>query len=176
MNVPNMITMLRIGLVPLFIIAFFFSGQNAITYSVSIFIFAGITDVADGYIARKYNLITKFGQVMDPLADKLMQVAVIGCFTMKRFLPLWVLIVVVIKELFMIIGSLFLYKKKDKVIIPANKYGKISTIIFYVAILLVAYELEYAMTVMLFAIASAVIALIMYIQLGVKEIKKAKTT
>ncbi|PHS35040.1 MAG: CDP-diacylglycerol--glycerol-3-phosphate 3-phosphatidyltransferase [Alkaliphilus sp.] len=174
MNVPNMITMLRIGLVPLFIIAFFFSGQNAITYSVYIFIFAGITDIADGYIARKYNLITKFGQVMDPLADKLMQVAVIGCFTLKKLLPPWVLIIVVVKELFMIIGSFFLYRKKDKVIIPANKYGKISTIIFYFAIIFVAYDFNYAMTLVFLAIVSAIVALLMYIKLGVKEMKKSK--
>ena len=174
MNVPNMITMLRVGLVPLFIIVFFFSGENAIMYSVYIFIFAGFTDIADGYIARKYNLVTKLGQVMDPLADKLMLVAVIGCFTLENLLPIWVLIIVVIKELFMVVGSFVLYKKKDKTIIPANKYGKISTIIFYVAIVFVAYDLDYAMTIMLFAIVSAIIAFIMYVNLGLLEIRKSK--
>ncbi|MGV8145931.1 MAG: CDP-alcohol phosphatidyltransferase family protein [Alkaliphilus sp.] len=176
MNVPNIITMLRMGLVPLFIIVFFSAGQNAMTYSVYIFIFTGFTDIADGYIARKYNLITKFGQVMDPLADKLMLMAAIACFTFKKLLPPWIIMVVGLKELSMVIGSFFLYRKKDKVIIPANKYGKISTIIFYVAIIFIAYDLDYGMTVMLAAIISAIIALIVYVKLGVKEIRKAKVT
>lgn len=164
MNLPNLLTTIRFLLIPLFVYVFFHQGESNILYATYIFILAGITDVLDGYVARKYDLITKWGQAMDPLADKLMLLTVLICFTIKEFLPIWVISIVGIKEIVMIIGGLFLYYRKDKIVVPANKFGKIATVIFYIAILYMAFSLPYSMILISFAILFALFALIKYIQ------------
>ncbi|MTI49557.1 CDP-diacylglycerol--glycerol-3-phosphate 3-phosphatidyltransferase [Sporosalibacterium faouarense] len=143
MNIPNILTVIRLLLIPVFISIFFSSMDNNILYATYVFALAGITDVLDGYIARKYNLVTKWGTVLDPLADKLMQITVLICFTIAKYLSVWVIVVIGIKELLMITGGLFLFYGKDKTVIPANKFGKIATISFYIAILAFAFELNH---------------------------------
>lgn len=142
MNIPNILTVIRLLLIPVFIVVFYSSAENNILYATYIFIFAGVTDVLDGYIARTYNMITKWGTVLDPFADKLMQITVLICFTSANYIPIWVIIVIGIKELLMITGGLFLYYSMDRTVIPANKYGKIATLSFYVAIMVVAFEIN----------------------------------
>jgi len=175
MNIPNIITVVRFCLVPLFIIVFFSSAEASLQYSVYIFIAAGISDVLDGYIARKYQLITKWGQAMDPLADKLMQITVLICFTIKKIIPIWAITIIGIKELLMIAGSLYLYFKKQEIVIPSNKYGKFATIVFYVAIIFVAFKLPYSIALMGAAVAITAYAFTRYFLLGINEIKKNHT-
>ncbi|MCT4563122.1 MAG: CDP-diacylglycerol--glycerol-3-phosphate 3-phosphatidyltransferase [Maledivibacter sp.] len=164
MNLPNFLTTIRFLLVPLFVYVFFHEGQSNVLYATYIFILAGVTDVLDGYLARKYDLITKWGQAMDPLADKLMLLTVLICFTIKGYLPIWVITIVGLKEILMIIGGLFLYYRKDKVVIPANKFGKMATVVFYIAILYMAFKLPYSIVLIYFAIIFALFALIKYFQ------------
>lgn len=171
MNLPNILTTIRFLLVPLFIYVFFSEAKESIIYATYIFILAGVTDVLDGYFARKYNLITKWGQAMDPLADKLMLITVLICFTIKNYLPILVIIIVGLKEILMILGGIFLYYKKDKIVIPANKFGKIATVSFYIAILYMAFKLPYSIIPISLAIIFALFALIKYI-LQFKELKQ----
>ena len=175
MNVPNTITVIRFCLVPLFIVAFFSSAEASLQYSVYIFIAAGVSDVLDGYIARKYQMITKWGQAMDPLADKLMQITVLICFTIKKIIPMWAVSVIGIKELLMIGGSLYLYFNKQEIVIPSNKYGKFATIVFYVAIIFVAFKLPYSLVLMGAAVAITAYAFARYLILGLNEVKKNHT-
>ncbi len=163
MSLPNVLTIIRFILIPVFIYVFFQRAEGNIIYATYIFILAGLTDILDGYIARKYNLITKWGQAMDPLADKLMQITVLVCFTVKNYLPLWVIIIIGIKELLMVTGGLFLYYKKDKVVIPANKYGKAATLAFYAAILYVAFDLPYNIIPIVLAVILTLFAFINYL-------------
>lgn len=128
MNIPNILTIIRLILVPVFAIAFYNEGDAKII-SVIIFLVASATDVADGYIARKYNLSTKLGQLLDPLADKLMQLMVIMCLAFSGRLPVWFVIILAIKELLLIIGGTFLYIKKTYV--KANILGKLYTIVLF---------------------------------------------
>jgi len=172
MNLPNIITALRFALVPIFVRIFFSSLENSLLYSILIFLLAGITDILDGYIARKYDLITKWGQAMDPLADKLMQLTVLVCFTIKHFIPPWVIIVYGIKELLMIFGGIFLYAKKDKMVLPANSYGKVATVIFYIAILAIAFKFTYAKLLMISAVLFTLYAFVRYFIIGIKYIKE----
>lgn len=172
MNLPNILTLLRFLLIPLFITVFFSSSQNNLLYSSYIFILAGITDVLDGFIARRYDLITKWGQAMDPLADKFMQLSVLICLTIKKILPMWVITIVSIKEACMIAGGLFLYFRREKVVIPANRYGKIATIIFYGAILSVTFGSPYAKWFIYIALTVTVYAFIQYFFIGLKTIKE----
>lgn len=163
MNIPNLLTVFRFMLVPLFIYVFFNEPQGNITHGTYIFILAGITDILDGYIARKYNLITKWGQAMDPLADKLMQLTVLICLTVKKYLPVWIIIIIGIKEVLMILGGLFLYYRRDQIVLPANRYGKIATISFYIAIIYLFFNLPYKTVPIIISILLTLIAFWNYI-------------
>ncbi len=178
--IPNMITTLRFFLVPIYIMFFYSSIENSLLYATLIFILAGITDVIDGHIARKYNLITKLGTVLDPLADKLMQITVLVTFTTKGYVPLWAIAIIGIKEVLMIIGGLILYYGKSEEVIPANRYGKLATVVFYVTILTIAFSSKGADSVisMILIIATVIITMIAFINylIGFNKInKKIKT-
>lgn len=130
MNLPNILTTIRFFLVPVF--GYYLYIQEFKIATV-IFIVAGITDVLDGYIARKKNLITEWGKLADPLADKMMQLTALIMLTLHKIIPSIFLIIMLIKELTMVAGSIKLYKK-DNVVVSANWYGKFATVVFYFAI------------------------------------------
>lgn len=175
MKIPNMLTLLRFALIPVFIKVFFSGSPNYITYALGIYLLAGVTDVLDGYIARKYNLITKWGQAMDPLADKLMLLTVIISFTMKGLFPIAVLIIVGLKEVMMVLGGIFLYTRKGKVVIPANRYGKMATVLFYILIIWVALDLPYQTAVTTFTLGFAAFVFLNYLR-GALKIMKVQNT
>lgn len=131
MNIPNILTVIRLILIPVFI--YFYYIDEPITALV-IYLIAGITDVLDGYIARRFNMSTKLGTVLDPLADKLMLIAALGCLTYSELIPSWVLYVVLLKECAMILGAAFMYFGKINRVIPSNVFGKVATIVFYIAV------------------------------------------
>ncbi|WP_422785008.1 CDP-diacylglycerol--glycerol-3-phosphate 3-phosphatidyltransferase [Ruminiclostridium sufflavum] len=131
MNIPNILTALRLIIVP--ILGYCMNSEMYIL-SIILFTVGGITDIVDGYIARKFNMITKWGKFFDPLADKLMQITALTFLVIKDFIPIVVLIIVVLKELLMLTGGILLYTK-GKTVIGANWYGKLATVIFYFAII-----------------------------------------
>ncbi len=135
MNIPNILTTVRLFLIPIFVIIFFSGYENSYLIAAAIFLFAGVTDVLDGYIARRYDMITNWGKLMDPLADKLMQLTVIFCLTYMGLVPLWAILIILIKELLMILGSVLLYRRE--IVVGASWYGKVATVIFYLAIILI---------------------------------------
>lgn len=132
MNLPNLLTSLRFIIVPFF---GYFLYREQYFSAVTLFIIGGITDVLDGYIARKLNMITSFGKLADPIADKFMQITALLFLTTQELIPIPVLIIVIAKEIFMGVGSILLYRK-EKFIVSANWYGKMATVIFYFAIIL----------------------------------------
>ncbi len=125
---PNILTVIRLFMVPLFIFMFFKNTMAA----VIIFVAACVTDILDGYIARHYNAISKFGMLADPAADKLMQFSALVCLYIADVLPIWAVIAVFVKEFAMMIGAFTLLAKK--IIIPSNKTGKTGTVIIATAI------------------------------------------
>ncbi|BBI36197.1 CDP-diacylglycerol--glycerol-3-phosphate 3-phosphatidyltransferase [Cohnella abietis] len=143
MNVPNMLTMSRFVLIPLFL--FFYFNDQTIT-ALSIVLVAGLTDFLDGYIARKSGQVTVTGSMLDPLADKLMMLAVVVALLIKSVLPLSAFLVMAFRELVMIIGSA-IYHFRGLKTVPANLFGKVTTILYYVAILLLFLELRGGVTV-----------------------------
>lgn len=161
MNIPNILTIFRLFLIPVFFMVFFSGMPNYLLYSIIVFLTAGVTDVLDGYIARKYNLVTKWGIVLDPLADKLMLLAVLSSLSIKNIIPSWIFIVVAMKEVLMIISGLFLYKKDT--VIPSNIFGKASTLLFYISIFTIGFNPMAGDNLLYIAVASAVIALINYV-------------
>ncbi len=114
----------------------------------------------DGYIARKYNLVTKWGMVIDPLADKLMLLTVLICLAIKGYIPLIVVILIAVKDSLMIISGVFLYKKNT--VIPANIFGKASTLLFYLSIFMLPINKYIGNIVLKIAVISAFVALINY--------------
>ena len=121
MNIPNILTLLRIILVPIYLLVFFSNLKNRVLLAGLIFILAGISDVLDGYIARKYDLITKLGSVLDPFADKMMTFAVLISFTWAKLIPSWILIALGIKEMLMISGgAYYIYLRVIKYCLQIN--------------------------------------------------------
>ncbi|MDD3839872.1 MAG: CDP-diacylglycerol--glycerol-3-phosphate 3-phosphatidyltransferase [Clostridia bacterium] len=161
MSIPNIITMFRFFLVFLFVYFFYSPERNSSLYATITFIVAGISDFLDGYIARKYNMVTEWGKLLDPLADKLMIIAVLYCLTSRGVLPPAIIIIVVIKEMLMGLGAVFLYKK-GKIVVGAKWYGKIATVLFYIAIIMIVFEIKYGEELLLIAIASTILAFIRY--------------
>lgn len=127
--IPNILTIIRFLLIPIIII---FALQDNYIATFIILTLSGITDILDGYIARKFNFITDFGKLMDPLADKATQVTLLAVLSIQKLIPSWILIIVLVKEFFMIAGASFLYGKE--LVVSSKWYGKLATVLFYVAI------------------------------------------
>lgn len=129
--VPNTLTVIRFLLIP-FIVLYIFTGNYILAFIF--FTISGLTDIADGFIARKFNLISNFGKLMDPLADKLTQIATLASLVINSIIPIWILLIVLLKEFIMIVGASFLYGKD--VVVYSRWYGKLATVLFYVAIVI----------------------------------------
>jgi cardiolipin synthase len=129
--------------------------------AIVLFAVAGLTDILDGFIARRYNLITRLGTMLDPLADKLMLLTVLISITMKNQIPFWIIIVVAIKETLLMLGALTLFNDHD-IVVPANRFGKLSTIAFYIAILAVAFDIPYSRTMLDGFVIVTILALVAY--------------
>ena len=140
-NIPNILTILRFILIPI-ILYFIFTRHYLLGFIF--FTISGITDILDGAIARKFNLVTNFGKLMDPLADKLTQISVLATLVFQKIIPFWILVVVLLKELLMIIGASFLYGKD--VVVYSKWFGKLATVLFYLAIVCSLINKEFALT------------------------------
>lgn len=160
MNFPNLLSVFRLFLIPVFILIFFSTIHNSLMYSIIIFLIAGFTDILDGFIARKFDLITKWGIILDPLADKLMLVTVLTCLVIKSYIPLWILIIMTAKETAMITAGILLFK--NHTVIPSNFFGKLSTILFYFSIVLLTVNRNLGIIFIYIGVASSIIAFINY--------------
>ena len=135
MNLPNKITMFRVVLIPFFV---FFMLSEHIAYhnyiAVAIFIVASLTDTLDGYLARKYELVSIFGKFMDPLADKLLVCAAMICLMDLDRLPSWIVIIIISREF--IISGFRLIAADNGIVIAASWWGKAKTISQMIMIIL----------------------------------------
>ena len=130
-NIPNILTIIRFILIPFIFMSVIF---HHYLIGLVIFTISAITDILDGYIARKYNYITNIGKLIDPLADKLTQIFLLLALSILNILPWWILAIVFVKECVMVISASFLYKRKD-VVVYSKWYGKMATTLFYLAII-----------------------------------------
>ena len=128
---PNYLTILRLIFVP---IIFSLILIEHYTLAFVFFLLANITDILDGRIARKYNFITEFGKLLDPLADKITQISTISALIIKDIIPFWILVIIATKEIIMMISSFVLFRK-EITIVHSMWYGKLSTIILFIAII-----------------------------------------
>ena len=134
MNLPNKLTMLRVLLIPVFMVVLYWDFPGATWVAVAIFIVASFTDLLDGKIARKYNLVTDFGKFADPLADKMLVTAALLWFVEIGQMPAWAVLIVVIRE-FAVSGLRMVAADKGRVI-AAGWSGKVKTASTMVCIVL----------------------------------------
>ena len=129
MNLPNKLTILRVIMIPFFVAALLYDGganQNMRYVAAALFIIASLTDMLDGKIARKYNLVTNFGKFMDPLADKLLVCSAMICLIPSGKLPTAIVIVIIAREF--IISGFRLVASDNGIVIAANYWGKFKTV------------------------------------------------
>ena len=135
MNLPNKLTILRIILVPVFVACFFLPVKGAMYIAAAVFVIAYFTDMLDGYIARKYNLITDFGKLMDPMADKLLTAAAMIMLTAYGLCSPISTFLTIAREL--IISAFRLVSATQGVVIAAGKIGKLKTLTQFIGIVLI---------------------------------------
>ena len=142
MNLPNKLTLLRICLIPVFVILMLSQVRNFFLISCIIFIIASITDFLDGKIARKYNLVTDFGKFMDPLADKLLVLSALICMIEYDLVASWMVIIIVAREL--TVSILRAIAADNGKVIAASGGGKIKTTSQMIAIILLLIGANYS--------------------------------
>lgn len=133
LTIPNLLSLFRLFLIPF--IVFFYTVKKWYYIAVGTVLLSGITDVVDGYVARRFNQTSDFGKIFDPIADKLTQGALIVCLAFKyRLMNLFVAIFLV-KEMLMFIMGVVVYKKDDS-FNSARWYGKVNTALIYLTVAL----------------------------------------
>ncbi len=143
MNLANKLTMLRILMIPVFIAVLVYSKDRDIVYryiALGIFIIASVTDALDGYVARKYNMITDFGKLMDPLADKILVSSALIILIELGNISSWVVSIVIAREF--IISGIRLIATEKNIIIAASPLGKLKTVSQMLSVILMLLSIE----------------------------------
>ena len=142
MNLPNKLTTLRVIMIPFFVFFLLWRNGENRTFrmiALALFIIASLTDLLDGKIARKYNLVTNFGKFMDPLADKLLVCSALICLIELNALPAWMVIVIISREF--IISGFRLIASDNGVVIAASYWGKFKTTFQMVSVVLLILDI-----------------------------------
>jgi len=129
--VPNIISIFRICLVPVFVAVYFADARDIKVYAIMVYALASVSDFLDGFLARKYQVSSNLGKLLDPLGDKLMTFAVILCMTIAGPIPIWAVVIIGFKEVLMAIGGYVVHKVAHVEIPPAKFIGKVSTVVFF---------------------------------------------
>ena len=168
MNLPNKLTTFRVILIPFFVFFMLAPNMTGINnyIAVAIFIVASLTDLLDGKIARKYNLVTNFGKFMDPLADKLLVCSAMICLIQTGQLAAWIVVIIIAREF--IISGFRLIAAENGVVIAANYWGKFKTVSQMIMIILLLIDLGGVFDILeqifiWLSLALTVISLITYI-------------
>jgi cardiolipin synthase (CMP-forming) len=161
-NVPNLLTLFRFVLIPLYLLLFFSDLPNRMYWAFGVILLAGLTDVVDGYLARRNRQVTQLGIMLDPLADKLMMLSVFLSLLISERISIWAGVAIVLRDVGMIIGSAF-FHIRGKRTVPANALGKLTTFLFYVALFLLLFRLPFAQTFLWGVIALSFLTTLIYL-------------
>jgi len=140
MNTANKITVFRIILIPVFLGVLYTGFPGSHYAAMGIFVFAGLTDIADGYVARRRNQVTDFGKLMDPLADKILVLSAMLWFIEQGIMPAWVVLIVVVREF--TVTALRLIAVDNGRVIAAAMSGKIKTVVTMICLTVMFLELQ----------------------------------
>ena len=138
MNLPNKLTVLRVIMIPIFVIFMITPWANKYV-ALAIFCIASFTDYLDGYLARRDNLVTNFGKFMDPLADKLLVCSAMICLIPK--LPVWVVLIIIAREF--IISGFRLVASDNGIVIAASYWGKFKTVSHMTMVIMLILDLPF---------------------------------
>ena len=133
-NVPNILSVIRLLMVPLFVWLFL---EDFVIAAIVVFVLAGATDVVDGYIARKFDCTSTLGKILDPLADKFLQLSAFLCLWYRDYIPVWMPMIYFLKELATVLGALIIFRK-TKFVAKSNFFGKLATVLVFGAVLIIA--------------------------------------
>ncbi len=177
-SIPNILCYFRILLVPVFLYTYFYSDvQQRHLLSATVLLVSSLTDFLDGYIARKYNMITELGKLIDPVADKLTQF-VVACTLMYAY-PAYILLVIIIvlKDGMLLLVGMYIYKKKHIHLAQAEMPGKIATAVFFVvSIMLIAFIVPGILANMMICVTVILMIIAMiYYGKGLYELSKQDT-
>ncbi|SHJ42208.1 CDP-diacylglycerol--glycerol-3-phosphate 3-phosphatidyltransferase [Pseudobutyrivibrio xylanivorans] len=178
MNLPNKLTLLRVIMIPFFVFFLLIKPESTALRIIAdlIFIAASLTDMADGKIARKYNLVTNFGKFMDPLADKLLVCSAMICLIQTRQLAAWYVIVIIAREF--IISGFRLIAAENGLVIAANIFGKIKTTTQMIMIVILVANLPFGWLQVLgeifkwVALIMTILSLVIYIYQNIDVLKE----
>lgn len=178
-TIPNVLTMIRLLLVPVFVVVYFRTVDEPKYAALAVFAAASLTDMLDGFLARKLNQITDFGKLFDPLADKLMVLTALVCQALTGVFPWAAVIVVACKELFMVIGGLFLLSRD--VVVYSNIFGKAAQVCFILSLILSFFHVPLAelgtrldLILLWITVGLAILAMVVYTAEYLRSLKKPK--
>lgn len=171
-NLPNMLSLSRVFLVPVILVFLTLRTQFGYVAGLCIgdliagivFIIASLTDAVDGYIARKKNLVTNMGKFIDPLADKILVIAVLTTLVEMHRFPAWMVVVIISREF--IVSGLRMVAASEGVVIAASKGGKLKTVTQIIGIIMLLFDIPYAMLVMWVAVILTVWSGVEYVVNG----------
>ena len=174
-NVPNVLTLLRMALIPIFVVFYVVGWEKA---ALLIFLLASFTDWLDGHLARKHQQITAFGKLMDPLADKLMVCTALICQGVRGIFPWPAILIVMTKELVMIVGGTYMLGRG--IVVYSNFLGKAAQFSFIIALIFSFWHREFVdikipldRVFLWIAVVIALVALIEYTVLSLRKLRKA---
>ena len=131
-TLPNIISFFRLLLIPVFVITYFNESiANNYIWAIVILLFSGFSDVVDGFIARKFNMVSDFGKILDPIADKLTQAVIIMSLVIKHLALLPMFAVLFFKELFTLFAAVYLFSNGTKPM-SSKWFGKLSTVVIFI--------------------------------------------
>ena len=175
-TIPNMLTILRIILIPVFVVLFFQGNKMA---ALGVFVAASLTDMLDGYLARKLNQISDFGKLFDPLADKLMVLTAMVCQGIAGVFPWSAIIIVACKELLMVLGGVFMLSKD--VVVYSNYVGKAAQVFFILSLILsffheqlAAWGAQLDIIFLWITVGLAILAMIIYAAGAIRTLRSRK--
>ena len=180
MNLPNKLTIARVIMIPFFVFFLLINPESTALRIIAdiIFIAASLTDMADGKIARKYNLVTNFGKFMDPLADKLLVCSAMICLIQTHQLAAWYVIIIIAREF--IISGFRLIAAENGLVIAANIFGKIKTTTQMIMIVILVANLPFGWLQILgeifkwVALVMTILSLVIYVYQNIDVLKEQK--
>lgn len=163
LNVPNLLTLVRFILVPVYLLIFFseIPLPSRLYWAIGVILLAGLTDVVDGYLARRNNQVTQMGAMLDPLADKLMLIAIFLSLLFSGKITFWAAFAILFRDFGMIVYGAIVHFQGRKTV-PANFFGKMTTVLFYLVLFMVMFGVQYASVMLWVVIGLSYITTLIY--------------
>ena len=166
LTIPNLLSVIRIALIPVFAVLFY-NDQKVI--AVVILALSGLSDLFDGKIARKFNQVSELGKILDPVADKVLQLSAVVCFTLNGFLSWIVVVLLGLKELTLLIGG-GIISKKQRNMVYSNAFGKIASFITSLSLCMLffinGFLAPFKTAVYIFLYLSVILSIVAMVQYG----------